>query len=76
MASEWVTSSVGEVSHVVTKGTTPTTLGFQFQNDGIRFVKVETLSSDGAFFPDKFAYICEEAHNALARSQLKEDDIL
>jgi type I restriction enzyme S subunit len=76
MASEWVTSSVGEVSHVVTKGTTPTTLGFQFQNDGIRFVKVETLSSDGAFFPDKFAYICEEAHNALARSQLQEDDIL
>lgn len=76
MASDWEISSVGEVSHVVTKGTTPTTLGYQFQESGIRFVKVETLSNDGAFYKDKFAYISEEAHEALARSQLRENDIL
>ncbi|WVN42230.1 restriction endonuclease subunit S [beta proteobacterium MWH-UniP1] len=76
MASDWEISSVGEVSHVVTKGTTPTTLGYQFQESGIRFVKVETLSNDGAFYKDKFAYISEEAHEVLARSQLRENDIL
>lgn len=76
MSSDWAVVSVGEISKVVTKGTTPTTLGYGFQENGIRFVKVETLSEDGRFLEDKFAFISDEAHQALLRSQLQEDDIL
>ena len=43
---------------------------------GINFIKIESLSSDGKFLLDKFAYIDEVTHNKLARSQLENEDIL
>lgn len=76
MSSEWPEVSVGQVSTLVTKGTTPTTVGHAFQEDGVRFVKVETLSEDGRFLNNKFAHISEAAHQALLRSQLQIDDVL
>jgi type I restriction enzyme, S subunit len=76
MSSEWQEVTVGDISSLVTKGTTPTTLGFGFQDSGIRFVKVETLTEDGHFIEDKFAFISEDANKALLRSQLQEEDIL
>jgi type I restriction enzyme, S subunit len=76
MSSEWEEVTVGDISILVTKGTTPTTLGFGFETRGIRFVKVETLTEDGHFIEDKFAFISEEANKALLRSQLQEEDIL
>ena len=76
MSSEWQEVTVGDISSLVTKGTTPTTLGFDFQDSGIRFVKVETLTEDGHFIEDKFAFISEDANKALLRSQLQEEDIL
>ncbi len=76
MSFEWQEVTVGDISSLVTKGTTPTTLGFGFQDSGIRFVKVETLTEDGHFIEDKFAFISEDANKALLRSQLQEEDIL
>ncbi|MCW8163311.1 hypothetical protein D7236_22165 [Stutzerimonas stutzeri] len=76
MSSEWREVTVGEVSLVITKGTTPTTVGYAFQDTGVRFVKVETLTEDGRFIDGKFAYISEQAHQALSRSQLHENDVL
>ena len=31
---------LGDIAIVITKGTTPTSIGFNFQNDGINFVKI------------------------------------
>ncbi len=76
MSSEWREVPVAEVTTAVTKGTTPTTLGYAFQDYGVRFVKVETLTEDGRFLEDKFAFISEEANKALLRSQLQDEDIL
>jgi type I restriction enzyme S subunit len=76
MTSEWMEVSVSDVTIQVTKGTTPTTIGFGFENEGVRFIKVESLSEDGRFLEGKFAYISDEAHNSLLRSQLQEDDVL
>ena len=76
MTSEWMEVSVGDVTIQVTKGTTPTTIGFGFENEGVRFIKVESLSEDGRFLEGKFAYISDESHNSLLRSQLQEDDVL
>ncbi len=60
----------------VTKGTTPTTLGHAFQDSGINFVKVESISSSGRFLVDKLVRISPEAHEALARSKLALNDVL
>jgi type I restriction enzyme S subunit len=73
--SDWPTVSVGDVSTVITKGTTPTTLGARFQVRGINFVKVESLES-GRIDHGKLAYIDDETHALLRRSALQQHDVL
>jgi type I restriction enzyme M protein len=68
--------SLGDVSNRITKGTTPTSMGFDFLEDGINFVKIESIKSDGKFIKEKFAKISQECNQALSRSMLKENDIL
>ena len=67
---------LGDVATLITKGTTPTTLGYYFVGNGINFVKIESITDDGEFIKDKFAYINEECNSKLSRSQLQENDIL
>ena len=76
MAGEWDEVRLGELSEVITKGTTPTLLGFRFTATGINYVKSESVTFDGWIDRSKFARIDEETHNALKRSQLKEGDVL
>jgi len=72
----WEVVKLDNMSIVITKGTTPTTLGFNYQDSGINFIKVESIGKNGNFIIDKFAYISEEANNSLQRSIIKEDDLL
>ncbi len=65
-----------DVADVITKGTTPTSIGYEFVNKGINFIKVESITEDGAFIENKFAYITDECNKKLSRSQLQENDIL
>lgn len=67
---------LGDIATVVTKGTTPTTMGFQFEDSGINFVKVESISEDGTFLKEKFSHISDECNVQMRRSQLQENDIL
>ena len=67
---------LGDISTVITKGTTPTSIGFNFQNDGINFVKIESVDENGSFICEKFDHISTECHEKLKRSQLQENDIL
>lgn len=76
MAGKWDEVQLGDLSEVITKGTTPTSLGFRFTDTGINFVKSESVTFDGWIDRSKFARIDAETHNALKRSQLKEGDIL
>lgn len=73
---EWSQSTVGQVAQRVTKGTTPTTVGGQFTNEGITFVKVESIGEDGRFVEGKFAFIDAETNKLLSRSVLQVDDVL
>lgn len=68
--------SVGGMSDVVTKGTTPTTLGFEFVNTGVSFVKVENITATGQILKDELMHVTQECHEKLSRSQLCEGDIL
>ena len=72
----WTTVKLGALCEVVTKGTTPTSVGFKFESEGINFVKVESLTSNNTFINSKLAKVSTECHEALKRSQLKEGDIL
>ena len=67
---------LGDIVTVVTKGTTPTTIGFQFEDSGINFVKIESISEDGTFLKEKFSHISDECNVQMRRSQLQENDIL
>ena len=65
-----------EIATLITKGTTPTTLGFDFVDEGINFVKIESITDDGYFIHDKFAHITDDCNQKLFRSQLQENDLL
>ncbi|HEY3372611.1 MAG TPA: restriction endonuclease subunit S [Prolixibacteraceae bacterium] len=76
MNHNWVKKRLGDICEVITKGTTPTSLGFKFTDEGVNFIKVESLTETGQIIPNKVAYISNECHESLKRSQLKENDIL
>lgn len=72
----WEVKPLGELCERITKGSTPTSYGHSFQQDGVNFVKVESLTEDGRFLPSKFAFVTEACHTEFKRSQLQEGDIL
>lgn len=67
---------LGDIATTITKGTTPTTIGFPFVDTGINFVKIESIDEAGNFLPDRFAHITDECNRKLGRSILEENDIL
>lgn len=67
---------LGDIATTITKGTTPTTVGFPFVDTGVNFVKIESISENGVFLPDRFAHITDECNKKLGRSRLEENDIL
>jgi type I restriction enzyme S subunit len=76
MKAGWEVKTLGSLSEVITKGTTPTSVGYSFITEGINFVKVESITENGHFLKNKLAHITQDCHNALKRSQLKSGDIL
>ena len=75
-SDEWATTKLRNESEIISKGTTPTTLGRVFVERGIAFVKIESITDDGRIDTEKLAYIDEATHTLLKRSQLKANDIL
>ena len=64
------------ITSKITKGTTPTTMGFDFIDYGINFIKAEALNGDSELDAEGFAYINDDAHNKLKRSILQKNDVL
>lgn len=71
----WCWASIRELSDLITKGTTPTSVGLSFTDSGVRFVKVESLS-DGRIAHGQCAYIDIGADAVLRRSRLEANDVL
>lgn len=66
---------LGDLCHVVTKGTTPTSLGFEFLPEGIPFLRIQNLR-DRTVTLEGVLHIDEMAHKALKRSLVKPNDFL
>ncbi len=67
---------LGDLCETITKGTTPTTLGFDFVDNGVNFIKIENISANEKIGTTKMLHISEECNIKLKRSILKENDIL
>lgn len=65
---------LADLSEVITKGTTPTTMGYDFQSIGINFYKAQDLLS--RYPSDTDTKISIECHDALKRSKIRKNDIL
>ena len=72
----WEVKKLEEVTSVITKSTTPTTLKKYFVQSGINFIKIESIGNHGDFIESKFAKIDTETHNLLKRSKIQDGDIL
>jgi type I restriction enzyme, S subunit len=75
-SGEWVTAPLGEHCEAITKGTTPTSIGKSFATSGTNFLKAESLGEGGDLIFEKVAYIDDDTHRLLKRSQLKSGDLL
>ena len=76
MREGWTYKKLGDICEIITKGTTPTTLGYNFIDDGINFIKIECIGTNRNLIKDKLNYISEECNKSMSRSQLQEKDLL
>lgn len=72
----WADFSIDSIAEVVTKGTTPTTYGMPFTDEGVNFIKAEALNGDAILDSTGFTFISEDTHEKLKRSQLRVNDVL
>ena len=72
----WQVGRIKHLAQIISKGTTPTTMGGDFVEEGIRFLKAENIGKGFRVnnYPEFF--ISEKVDEQLARSRLKEHDVL
>ena len=76
MPEGWKEIPLEELCTVVTKGTTPTTLGKKFTDSGINFIKGESILDNHTFDLQKISHIDDETNLMLKRSIIQSNDIL
>ena len=72
----WHYELLGNLCDCVTKGTTPTTLGKDFTDTGINFIKGESINDDHSFNKALFAHIDDKTDELLKRSRIYVNDIV
>lgn len=72
----WDVSRIKYLSSIISKGTTPSTIGGDFVTEGIRFLKAENIGKSTSVKPFPEFFISEKVDAQLSRSRLKENDVL
>jgi len=73
---KWPTYKLAKLCSVVTKGTTPRTLGKEYVSMGIPFLRAENLQGDEVVLNNKTLFIDENTNKLLSRSIIYPDDVL
>ena len=73
---DWQEKKLGDICECITKGTTPTSIGFTFKKTGVNFIKAENISNDFYIDINTTAKISLECDDVLKRSKLQVNDIL
>ena len=74
-SGNWERYDLGDLSDFITKGATPTTIGFDWTTEGIPFFRNDAIK-DNQFVYGDFSYISEAAHETMKRSEIRKNDIL
>lgn len=72
---EWGSTTLAECSAFITKGSTPTTYGFSWEQSGTLFLRSECVSPRGLNLSESM-FISPVAHSMLRRSEVVGGDIL
>ena len=73
---EYGTRTVGELAELVTKGTTPTSIGAKYSKSGIHFVRATDLKSRVLDYEGCTLFISEATDEKLSRSRVLGGDVL
>ena len=68
--------ALGEVSDLVTKGTTPTSIGLAYSDQGVPFVRVNNIKDGQIDLQNDVLFVDNEVHGKLRRSQILPNDLL
>lgn len=74
-SGKWERARLESLSAFITKGSTPTTYGYDWENDGVLFLRSECVSEAGLDLGQSM-FISEAAHAVLRRSETRNGDIL
>ncbi|MFB9164849.1 restriction endonuclease subunit S [Arthrobacter psychrochitiniphilus] len=73
--THWTVMTINRLASVISKGTTPTTIGAEFTDQGVKFLKAENIQNNQVWdTPANF--ISTDTNRLLARSQLQVNDLL
>jgi restriction endonuclease S subunit len=72
----WPLVSLREASHIISKGTTPTSIGLAFSQSGIPFIRAEDIQGEKVDVASVRMHIDEPTSKVLARSSLQPGDLL
>ncbi|MDC3008615.1 restriction endonuclease subunit S [bacterium] len=73
--AHWEVKRIKHLSQLISKGTTPSTIGSELTDEGVRFIKAENITAKGVAGHPEF-FISEETNQSLLRSQLHGDEVL
>ena len=74
---EWKECKLGDITSLITKGTTPSMIGANFTTNGIKYIKSECILENSRLLDSsKYTFISTETNERLKRSQIIENDIL
>lgn len=72
----WELRTLGQLSLLITKGTTPTTYGHVYSEEGVPFFRVENITMQGSLELGAVKFISPATHELLARSKVRAGDLL
>lgn len=72
----WQMTRLADQCDVITKGTTPTTLGHEFTESGVPFLRVQNIVGGRVALDQDTLFINESTHRILERSQIRPGDVL
>ena len=74
--THWDVLRIKNLASIISKGTTPSTIGGDFVDDGVRFLKGENIGKSIAVQSMPKFFITEAVDEKISRSRLKENDVL
>jgi type I restriction enzyme, S subunit len=72
----WQVTRLADQCELITKGTTPTTLGFAFVPSGVAFLRAQNIEGGQVRCDNDTLFIDETTHRALGRSHIRPGDVL